>query len=238
MYIIATSREQSPASFTSSFTDPINISEGYEIALISIYHGPLYNITNNNNYLIIENGMGQQTRYQVDPGYYESTYSILLAIKKKLSISGIASSISRVVNHYVLSLSAANEFYTTAENGGLMHYLGQYISNSKIKVEYDILGSTTEPTFIYSNVVSETVIDGQYSRILATVPLKTDIGYNHHEFSNPLYHKLRVNNFTDISFQLRDVNGELLQIADRNVNSQKNAHYPTVMLLNLRKRHE
>ena len=235
MHIVVTSKDQNPASFISNFTDSINISDGYEIALISIYHGPIYNITENINHFKLENKDGEQTTYKIPIGYYQTTYMILLAIKNVLEGSNIRVVSAKVGSRSVLQLLSGEKFIANGSNADLMHYLGQIISATKINVEYDILGSSIVPTFIYSNIVSETVIDGHYTRMLATVPLKTDDpGYNFHEFENPVYHLLRVNSFTDISFQLRDIYGELIEINDE-VNAQK---YPTVMLLHIRRRQE
>ena len=233
MHIVVTSKNQHPASFISNFSESINISDGYEIALISIYHGPLCNITENINSFIIEDNDGLRSTYQIPIGYYQSTHAIILAIKSVLEQSDIRSVLVKVGNKTVLTLSGGFKFLADTN---LMVYLGQSLSVTKINVEYDILGSSLVPTFIYSNVVSETVIDGYFSRILATAPLKTDEpGYNYHEFENPVYHLLRVNSFTDISFQLRDIYGELIKISDEEVNSQM---HPTVMLLHIRKRQE
>ena len=49
MDIVVTSRDQDPADFNANYIDSININEGYEIALKSIYHAPVYNITTANN---------------------------------------------------------------------------------------------------------------------------------------------------------------------------------------------
>ena len=95
-------------------------------------------------------------------------------------------------------------------------YFGNGETFGKIKILPEYLSTNSEAAFIYSNIVGQSSVDGEQSRLMACAHLKTtDAGYSYHEFQNPQYHPLRVNSFTDISFQLRDVRGKLINIAHK-----------------------
>ena len=254
MYIVVTSKNQNPCDFVSNFIESININDGYEIALVGIYHGPLYNIDAVHNKFTLVKGT-EVVDYEIPPGFYESTIHLLFAIQKALEESlEEPRSICRtkpIIKHEALtgafSLNIVDKdvkFLVDRARSGesdILQNFGYYLtqSYSKIKSRFKSLGTSTEPTFIYSNIVAESVVDGHQSRLLACAPLKTEHGYCYHEFTNPLYHPLRVNSFTDISFQLRDNKGDLIQIAHQEI-TNKWGHfdvlesYPTVMILHVR----
>ena len=52
-YFVVTSGVQNPALFSSNFTTPIELDQNFEIGLQSISHGPLFNITIENNKIVI-----------------------------------------------------------------------------------------------------------------------------------------------------------------------------------------
>ena len=53
MEIVVTSNNQNPANFVSNFVDSINVNNGYEIAVKSIFHPPPYNFTEDNNEFLL-----------------------------------------------------------------------------------------------------------------------------------------------------------------------------------------
>ena len=89
MDIVVTSGTQDPCNFVSNFADAINVNEGYEIAVKSIFHAPAYNITGENNEFTISvtyEGSGPVLHYYaITPGFYETICDVLAAIYSKLS---------------------------------------------------------------------------------------------------------------------------------------------------------
>tara|TARA_B110000977_G_scaffold192255_1_gene265488 strand:+ start:265 stop:1149 length:885 start_codon:yes stop_codon:yes gene_type:complete len=100
MDIIVTSRDQDPADFNANYIDSININEGYEIALKSIFHAPVYNITTANNRFSVAKSNDHGTEimlnlsiahFEIPAGFYESRCEIMAAMHKAISdtISGL-----------------------------------------------------------------------------------------------------------------------------------------------------
>ena len=252
LFITVTSKDQNPCDFVSNFIESININDGYEVALMGIFHGPLYNIDEKRNKFTLIKGT-QEEDYRIPPGYYESTPHLMLAIYKVLKESlkddtpliKKSPTIKHKSGSCFLSLSDQDKdvkFLINRDKAGetdVLQYFGYYITEklSRLEVTHEYLGTATQPTFIYSNIVGESMLDSNQTRLLACAPLKTENGYCHHEFDNPSYLPLRVNSFTDISFQMRDVNAKLTQIAHKEyINDTAIVEYPTIMRLHVRKR--
>ena len=85
-YITVTSGKSDPCDFVSRFLEPINVKDGYEVAVIKILHGPIYNITEmNNKFSLIK--VRHTVDYFVPPGYYETTTDLLAEIHNVLKIA-------------------------------------------------------------------------------------------------------------------------------------------------------
>ena len=87
-YITITSEDQNPCSFISNFVESVNISDGYEVAVKSIFHAPLYNITNDNNQFALttrRSGRDALATFEISVGFYESTCDIMGVIHKVLT---------------------------------------------------------------------------------------------------------------------------------------------------------
>ena len=89
MDIVVTSGTQDPCNFVSNFADAININEGYEIAVKSVFHAPAFNITEKNNEFSIAVARGEQEAhpyfYSIPVGFYENTCDVLMAIHKLIA---------------------------------------------------------------------------------------------------------------------------------------------------------
>ena len=66
-YITITSEDQNPCDFISNFLDSVNIDAGYEVAVKSIFHAPLYNVTEDNNKFAITTKNIPGVEYQEIP---------------------------------------------------------------------------------------------------------------------------------------------------------------------------
>ena len=254
MYITVTSGKQDPCDFISNFVDSIDIHDGYEVALTGIYHGPLFNIDEEHNKFTLKKGK-QVVNYVIPPGYYQSTAHLVLAMYDSLvdrlkDTTGLVKLkpgychkkfgvCTLIINDP--GVKFLNNWDRDGQTGLLQHF-GYYLTAefNSLDVAHEHLGSSTEPTFIYSNIVSNSVVDNHESRLLACAPLKTVKGFCYHEFTNPSYHPLRVNSFTDISFQMRNVDGKLIQIqymeSTNKFKEEFIIKYPTIMILHVRKR--
>ena len=99
MDIVVTSRHQDPANFLANYMNSINLNDGYEIALKSIFHAPIYNITQDNNRFSVAKSNDGTTdllglsiaHFEIPIGFYESRCEIVTAMHKAItdSIDGI-----------------------------------------------------------------------------------------------------------------------------------------------------
>ena len=90
MEIVVTSDNQNPANFVSNFVDSINVNDGYEIAVKSIFYPPPYNFTKDNNEFTIAtviNGKEYYYSYAIKPGFYENTCQLLQKMQQSIKSS-------------------------------------------------------------------------------------------------------------------------------------------------------
>ena len=68
--------------------DPVKLNDGDSMDLVSIYHGLIYNITEDNNTIsnIIN---GEETVSNIKPGYYQSSFDIFDAIQACVEEKGL-----------------------------------------------------------------------------------------------------------------------------------------------------
>lgn len=117
---------------------------------------------------------------------------------------------------------------------------GIIINYSKLGSPWDLLGisehnlvfenkhlqdADCEVTFLYANIIENSYINGKKSRNLAVLPLQKRNGYSSLSIVNPIYVPIEVKEFSDIVLELRDLNGELVDI---------DPNYKTVISLHLK----
>lgn len=254
-YITVTSSNQHPCQFVSNFTDAIALNDGYEVAVTRIFHGPLYNVTEKNNKFSLIR-VKEIVDYKIPIGFYESTCHILGAIytvliesigdeskrtliKKNPAFRYKASGESSMLN---LEDKDVNFIVDTKRDDDalLLHLLGYSVSArfNRIDINHFSLESTIEAGFLYSNIVANSIIDQQQSRLLACLPIASRAGYNYHEVQNPIYFPLSVHSFTDIDFAMTNVRGEILEMDNMYSTYWGKSYsviYPTVLTLHIRK---
>ena len=249
-YITITSSNQNPCEFVSNFTDVINLSDGYEVAVVKLFHAPLYNITEDNNTFTMESVDGTHFVYSIPPGFYPSTCDILGAIYRVLAFVYLSDDVNPMTRmplyRYKTTGEASslqlqdgtNVLFVIDENNILLKYLGYCVGTkvSRLDINHIILGTTTEVGFLYSNIVTNSIIDQQQSRLLACLPIKSKQGYNCLEVVNRIYYPLSVHSFTDLAFTLTDVRGNLLKTAylQDSANGPQ-VIFPTIIILHIRK---
>jgi len=256
-YITVTSTEQNPCDFVSNFAESINISDGYEVAVTKIFHGPLYNVTSVNNKFTLQKD-GVRVDYRIPPGFYKGSCDILAAMYWELEVSrnrghnglGVNSLVIRPpVFLYAKNMGESSSLRIADTDVNFLIHRGQYttllemlgycIDNTlnKITINHYDFETTTDVGFLYSNIVTNSIIDQQKSRLLAIIPIRNDSGYNYHEFTNPVYNPLSVHSFTDITFLLTDIFGGVMNM-DHTHAENDHVHgifYPTIINLHIRK---
>ena len=262
--ITVTSSDQNACDFVSNFAESINLNEGYEVAVTRIFHGPLYNVTTRNHkFTLVRDQTGQQPvicDYFIPVGYYMGTCDILDAIRKVLLSSvetgnngyGQNSVIRRAPTFQytkagessTLKITDANVFFLIDNSrygdASLLSMLG-YCVNDKIKtiiINHYPFDHQVEAGFLYSNIVANTMINQHKSRLLAVIPIQSKPSYNYHEFVNPIYNPISVHAFTNITFTLTDVHGEIMNmdtVHSTHYGSNETIIYPTIITLHMRK---
>lgn len=69
-----------------------------------------------------------------------------------------------------------------------------------------------EMGFIYMNIVENSLINGEKSRLLSVFPIETKAGYTYFQFQHPIYVPIEVKEFSEIDIELRGIKGRLLDI--------------------------
>ena len=104
------------------------------------------------------------------------------------------------------------------------------ISVSMKPVEKTILA------FLYASPVENSLINNKESRMLTPIPVTSKKGYNYVEFAQPLYRKISVRHFMDISFEILDKNGKKVEFNLYGDDlDQENREYPTILNLHIRR---
>lgn len=253
-YITVTSAN-SPSRFISSFNSVINLSEGYEIAVKSIFHGPVFNVTEENDSFTISKG-SEKVRLKIPHGFYSRSCEILRAaytvINEMMDSKWEGESISLKEPGPVfwidpngltnLKLSAKTELFEMGDSP-LFEIIGCYSDTpdvNRIEVDDYSLRSTTECGFLYSNVVKNSIINNSFARLMTCLPLRSKKGYNYIEFRNPDYKTLSVNSFTDLSFVIVDQNGKDIKFdhscgCGTLLDPNAVVKYPTILNLHIRR---
>lgn len=105
--------------------------------------------------------------------------------------------------------------------------IGEFTARSLMIDNYD-LEPGDQIGFVYSSIVCNSLIDYRVSRLLDTVAIKSR--KNAHclfEVQSPVFHDVSAASFIDISFEIRDINGELLKF---------HGDLPTILTLGIRKK--
>ena len=72
--------------------------------------------------------------------------------------------------------------------------------------------------------------------MLTPIPVTSKQGYNYVEFTQPLYRKISVRHFMDISFEILDKNGKKVEFNLYGDDlDQENREYPTILNLHIRR---
>ena len=251
-FITVTSGLQNAANFTSNFINSIQLSDNYEIALLKIAHAPLANITDKNNKLYFSKkisgditGEFMDDIVTIPTGYYKSSHDVIHEMFNQLQVRAEDPKFKfrpaikydsklGVSSTEVMSLSFVDKdvfFYANHEQSdNILFFLDFKFDDYKIQKininNYD-LKAENQLGFIYTSIVSNSIIDSNSSRLLDTVPLISDDGYSFYESNNPVFHRMGVASFIDIQFQIRSADGQLVKFSP---------HLPSILTLSIRKK--
>ena len=255
-YITITSEDQNPCDFISNFVESVNVDDGYEVAVKSIFHAPVYNITEDNNKFAITSqprssgGERHDIVLEIPTGFYESTCDVMAAIHSTFVHEGQGTLVTLKFSdgnvtltftgnsRKITGLDTNHYFVLNNYEAPLLGVIGfcahehvnlrDHVKVDRIAVAQYIIENTTQAGFLYSSIVSNSMINQKQSRLLACIPIESRPGHNYYEATNPVYRPLSVHSFTDIHFLLTDVHGRDLRV-------DLEADLPTILTLHVRK---
>ena len=104
-------------------------------------------------------------------------------------------------------------------------FLDRTMIRTSIEITEHILHSSPEMGFLYCDIVENSYINNNLSRLLSIIPLRNHHYYNtrFYEFCNPNYYNVSLKQFAGISFQLLDAMGEEIEFVN-NANLILNLH--------------
>ena len=267
-YITITSKHDNPAKFSCSVLDALNVDEGYEVAVMRIFHAPLFNVTTRNNkFTIIKSVpvdgvkfLNRVVDFYIPPAFYAGSCDILAAIYNEMKNSlergsnghGADILITKAPTFaYAKNIGESSTLKIMDTNVGflintvrdgdqmLLSMLGYCVDDvlEKLTINHYKFEMASEPGFLYSNIVENSFINQQQSRLLSIFPVCSKRGYNYFEFKNPIYCKLSAHSFIDVNFELTDVHGETMEMDPVHTTSygSNTVIYPTIITLHMRK---
>ena len=107
-----------------------------------------------------------------------------------------------------------------------------------IEIQESVFTPELQIVFLYASIVQESFVDNNQSRLLAIIPVMKNETYVAYEPTNLLYHEIAIDNFSTITFELRNQEGELVEIAKQRSCDDLAAELktlPLILTLSLRK---
>ena len=221
-FIVVTSGSK-PSRFSSNFNSVINVAAGYEIGVKSVFHGPVFNVTEENDSFCVSKEE-RKINLNIPHGFYDRSCEILRAAFQSIleyneSGDRVEHIFKLVLGKPIFGMNADGRHYLKLSRSEkfkfdecpLFEIFGCYLDCNdvnKIEVEDFPLKTTVECGFLYSDTVKHSIINNSFARLMCCIPLYSTKGYNYYEFVNPDYKPLSVNSFTDLSFVITDSNGQ------------------------------
>jgi len=251
-FVVVTSGS-TPSRFSSSFNSAINLAGGYEIGVKSIFHAPVFNVTEENDTFTVVI-KGHTVSYSIPHGFYDRSCEILRAAYQVMvqyiddpnneKLYGVdfttppSFGLNAEGTSFLKLPQRAEQF--KFDESPLFDVLGCYIDTSdanKIQIEDFPLKTTTDCGFLYSDSVKHSIINNSFARLMCCIPLYSTKGYNYYEFINPEYKPLSVNSFTDLSFVITNHNGEDIKFDHSQgcSNTCDSVKLPTILNLHIRR---
>ena len=204
-----------------------------------------------------------ELKFEIPTGHYPTTCNVVAAMQKVLSEAvdsdesplnikpKFVISDGRVKLHYhkrgtktVKKKPGEIHFIVEAnpQRGSVLNSLGYCPANEdelveNIDLDVYAINNPRMEAFLYSTVVTNSMIDQQASRILCVFPVGGETGYNYHEFINPIYRPLSVHFITSMEFAMSNVEGDLLDLDKSHLARQGfTKSFPTILNIHIRRR--
>lgn len=201
---------------------PVKIAEGVGLAITSIYHGEVYNITESNNTVeYYAKGLGEKLSVSLPSANYPTTVSLVRAISELIAATsrGMNRSDDRPVMDYTIR---RDEIYVSCRNMilDLQSYekspwklVGAAEGNILLKsfsVKNVHFNLNVAPAFLYVNIVENSYINGKLSRVLSVIPISMKPNWSYYEFVQPNFVPIDVKEFTKITLEIRNMDGQFV----------------------------
>ena len=209
--------------------EPMKLEENMGITAKFIAFGEVADI-NGQDCVFYVRDFGKNVMLKIKEGRYGTREEVLLAICHIINkyIKNKMNSLSTTLGPRCSTTTSAGKFVLTPPRGidlmlndrtnKIWRLIKAYeTENNNIKQATVYTGDLEERTgmaFIYINIVENSYINGQKSRVLTAFPVSSKSGYTYHEFTNTTYIPIEVKEFSEIEIELRDIKGELLSIDD------------------------
>ena len=152
----------------------------------------------------------------------------------RMSLSSIKLEISAINNH-IRGDEAGIEYSADTSHIASIPEARKHLLVSTLAVTMTPI-VRTKLAFLYASPVENSLINNKESRMLTPIPVTSKQGYNYVEFTQPLYRKISVRHFMDISFEILDKNGKKVEFNLYGDDlDQENREYPTILNLHIRR---
>lgn len=232
--VIIDGRDANPAKL-QTHVDPVRFEQGKSMAISSIAYGEINNVHQENNAIYFsmsddDEPMGVVYRCEIPIGTYSNTVligsQIVRSIQSKIdaadpqSVKGVITmqNFDQSMQAFKLNLDGII-IHVTNHQDSPWDILGVYedfsaTTKAPIMVNRDLLGMI-EPAILYANIVENSYINSKKARNLAVLPLKIQKGYTYHEFTEPVYVPIEVQQFSNILLEIRDLDGKFVKFNPR-----------------------
>ena len=222
------------SNFISNFAFPVRLQQGHKIALKSIFYGPRFNVTDKNNKIYLKIDEKVPANAIIENGWYPDVYSLFIAIAKAIDKWIDIFNTEHVDPQFSVELENCDVTYLSATQSVILTlddtiYMEHSIKHSDVldllelthgnhnKIDsYNTYFSYQYPAFLYCSIVENSYLNNRASRHLALLPLRsghadgTD-GHHFYEFINPTFYRFGVSEFSQVKFEIRDLDGMLVE---------------------------
>ena len=157
------------------------------------------------------------TQIEMDVGYYKSSLDVLRNIKSSIGVHYDDGELRLNTAKLNRSKIGVESFNLTIQNNddspwGMLgiNQINIEAGDELTDIENKTFESKNSLAFLYVNIVENSYINGNLSRVLSVVPIQKTSDRIYHEFSHPNYVPIVVKEFSNILLELRDLNGNYL----------------------------
>ena len=221
---------------TTNFLYPVRLEDGFELALSYFFCGPLSNVNNERDLLYLVKGDGQgnvveEKLLEIPHGYYHTTGDVLNIICESINkfirenseiwgyvLASINYNIQRRI--WTLHLPKKQDISIAHDKcwdrNVLTLFTGLEDGNyTELAVVESGFTECKENIFIYSSIVQESNIDNHQTRLLAVLPVSVNSKCTHYEPVNLKFYKIAIEDFSSISFEIRNERGNLVDFDNK-----------------------